>query len=113
MFYRPKAVALDKTQAAKGDWVEKVTLRRDGDQYVVNNPTPYFLTLVEGRPSEKGAPVHFTPAMVSPKGQATLDASAGELGNNPVLTYVNDYGGRPQIQFTCSANSCQAKLLKQ
>lgn len=112
MFYRPQAIALDKTQSAKGDWVEKVTLQRNGDKYVVNNPTPYFLTLVEGRTSAKGVPVQFTPVMVSPKGQAALQASTGALGNSPVLTYVNDYGGRPQIQFTCSGNTCTAKLVK-
>ena len=111
LFYRPAAITLDKTQAAKGDWVEKVTLARQGDKFVVNNPTPYYLTIVEGRSSAKGTPVGFTPIMVAPKGQAAIEASASALGNSPVLTYVNDYGGRPQIQFTCGGASCTAKLL--
>jgi len=50
--------------------------------------------------------------MVSPKGNASIEASAAAFGNNPVLTYVNDYGGRPKIQFTCGGASCTAKLLK-
>jgi len=25
-----------------------------------------------------------------------------------VLTYVNDYGGRPQLQFSCVAGNCTA-----
>ncbi|MCG0457708.1 fimbria/pilus periplasmic chaperone [Enterobacter cloacae complex sp. ECC445] len=112
LFYRPAAIALDKTQAAKGDWVEKVTLNRKGDKFVVNNPTPYYLTIVEGRPSAKGSPVSFRPLMVEPKGESTIEAAASVLGNSPVLTYVNDYGGRPQIQFTCSSASCTASLLK-
>lgn len=112
LFYRPAAIALDKTQAAKGDWVEKVTLTRSGDNYVVNNPSPYFLTIVEGRPSVKGSPVGFQPIMVAPKGQQKIDASASALGNAPVLTYVNDYGGRPQIQFSCAGASCTAKLVQ-
>lgn len=112
LFYRPAAIALDKTQAAKGDWVEKVTLTRNGDKYVVNNPTPYYLTIVEGRPSAKGNPVGFQPIMVAPKGVGTIEAAASALGNSPVLTYVNDYGGRPQLQFTCSGASCAASLLK-
>lgn len=112
LFYRPEAIALDKTQAANGEWVEKATLARQGDKYVINNPSPYYLTIVEGRPSAKGAPVGFTPVMVAPKGQATIDASASALGSSPVLTYVNDYGGRPQIQFSCGGTSCTAKLLK-
>lgn len=112
LFYRPQAIALDKTQAANGDWVEKVMLTRQGDKYVVNNPSPYYLTIVEGRPTAKGNPVAFQPIMVAPKGQTTIEASASALGNAPVLTYVNDYGGRPQIQFTCGGASCTAKLLK-
>lgn len=112
LFYRPAAIALDKNQAAKGDWVEKVTLTRQGDKYVVNNPSPYYLTIVEGSPAAKGKPVGFKPIMVAPKGQTPIEASASALGNSPVLTYLNDYGGRPQIQFSCGGASCTAKLLK-
>ncbi|WNY82274.1 fimbria/pilus periplasmic chaperone [Cronobacter dublinensis] len=112
LFYRPAAIALDKTQAAEGDWVEKVTLTRQGDKFVVNNPTPYFLTIVEGAPSAKGNPVGFEPVMVSPKDSTTIAASAAAFGNSPVLTYVNDYGGRPKIQFSCDGATCTAKLLK-
>ncbi|MBE4916810.1 fimbria/pilus periplasmic chaperone [Enterobacter cloacae complex sp. P6RS] len=113
MFYRPQAIALDKTQAAKGDWVEKVTLQRNGDKYVIKNASPYYLTIVEGRATAKGVPVQLTPVMVNPMAQAELQVSAGALGNSPVLTYVNDYGGRPQIQFSCGGAACNAKLLKE
>ncbi|EKK5219893.1 fimbria/pilus periplasmic chaperone [Cronobacter sakazakii] len=112
LFYRPAAIALDKTQAANGDWVEKVTLTRQGDKFMVNNPTPYFLTIVEGTAGVKGKPVGFEPVMIAPKSSAAIDASAAAFGNSPVLTYVNDYGGRPKIQFTCGGASCTAKLLK-
>ncbi|WP_247649085.1 fimbria/pilus periplasmic chaperone [Enterobacter bugandensis] len=112
LFYRPKAIELDKTEAANGQWVEKVTLNRQGDKFIVNNPTPYYLTLVSGAASAKAKSVTFQPVMVSPKGQQELLASANELGNSPVLTYINDYGGRPQIQFSCSGTVCSGKLLK-
>lgn len=112
LFYRPKAIAMDKTQAADGDWVESTTLQRQGDKFILNNPSPYFLTVVIAQPSVKGKTVKFKPTMIDPHGQATLEASASELGNHPVLTYINDYGGRPQIQYTCSGNTCPAKLLK-
>lgn len=112
LFYRPAAIALDKTQAAKGDWVEKVTLTRNGDKYVVNNPTPYYLTLVEGTAGVKGKAVPFEPVMVSPKGSATLEASAAAFGASPVLSYVNDYGGRPQLQFSCGGATCTGRLVQ-
>ncbi|WP_437124508.1 fimbria/pilus periplasmic chaperone [Atlantibacter subterraneus] len=112
LFYRPAAIRLDNTQAAEGDWVEKVTLTRQGDRFVVSNPTPYFLTIVEGAPSVKGKPVGFNPVMVSPKDSATIEASAAAFGNTPVLTYVNDYGGRPQIQFSCGGTTCNGKRVQ-
>jgi hypothetical protein len=30
---------------------------------------------------------------------APLSVDAGALGNSPVLTYINDYGGRPKLDF--------------
>ncbi|EGT5711715.1 molecular chaperone [Cronobacter dublinensis subsp. dublinensis] len=113
LFYRPAAIALDKTQAAEGDWVEKITLTRQGDKYMVNNPTPYFMTIVEGTAGVKGKPVNFEPLMVGPKSSAAIEASASAFGTSPVLSYVNDYGGRPHIQFSCNGATCTAKLLKE
>lgn len=113
LFYRPAAIQLDKTEAAQGDWVEKVTMTRQGDKFVVNNPTPYFLTIIEGAPSVKGKPVGFEPIMVSPKDSKAIEAPAAAFGASPVLTYVNDYGGRPQIQFSCAGVTCTGKLVKE
>lgn len=112
LFYRPDSIALDKTQSAQGDWVEKVTLKRQGDTYIVDNPTPYFLTLVEAHISANGDSVPLKPGMVNPKSTMKLEASAEKLGTHPVLSYINDYGGRALIQFTCDSNLCSAKLLK-
>lgn len=113
MFFRPEAIALDKTQAARGDWIEKVTLKRTGNKYVVNNPTPYYLTIVSGAASKTSEPVKLQPLMVAPKSSSELDSLASDLGNNPVLNYINDYGGKPKIQFSCSGDTCQAKLIKE
>ena len=110
LFYRPKALVTTKSDAP---WQEKLTLTRNGNGYQVNNPTPYYVTLVDGtsRPGGKSAS-GFKPLMIAPRGQAALSAGAGELGNSPVLTYINDYGGRPQLQFTCSGNTCKASPVK-
>lgn len=112
MFYRPAAIALDKTDAAGGEWTEKLTLTLQGDQFTVNNPTPYFITIVEGAPSVKGAAIGFEPVMVAPKSSLPIKASAAAFGNSPVFSYVNDYGGRPKIQFSCSGATCTSKLIQ-
>lgn len=110
LFYRPKALM---TTSGDVPWQEKISLTKLGDSYVVNNPTPYFVTLVDGSATVKGETVKgFEPLMVEPKGKGTLKASASALGNSPVLTYINDYGGRPQLKFSCSGSSCQATPVK-
>ncbi|QJU38086.1 fimbria/pilus periplasmic chaperone [Serratia marcescens] len=103
LFYRPAGLGID-TNAPPPQ--EQLTLTKQGDKYVVNNPTPYYVTLVDAG-SSKSAPVKaFEPMMVPPKGSLPLTVSAASVGNSPVLTYVNDYGGRPQLSFSCSGNRC-------
>ncbi|WP_419246384.1 fimbria/pilus periplasmic chaperone [Serratia sp. NFX21] len=110
LFYRPKALSNTEGTAP---WQEQLTLTKQGDKYQVNNPTPYYVTIVDASSKQGGGSASgFKPLMVAPKGNETLSVGASALGNAPVLTYVNDYGGRPQLQFTCSGNSCQAKPVK-
>ena len=111
LFYRPKA--LSNTEGV-APWQEQLTLTKQGDKYQVNNPTAYYVTIVDASSKQGGASASgFEPLMVAPKGNETLSVGVSALGNTPVLTYVNDYGGRPQLQFTCSGSNCQAKPIKQ
>ncbi|HEP1044386.1 TPA: fimbria/pilus periplasmic chaperone [Serratia marcescens] len=105
LFYRPAAIAPERNAAP---WQEQLTLSKQGDKYVVNNPTPYYVTLIDAA-SRKGAEgaKGFEPLMVPPKGNAPLTVSAGSLGGSPVLTYINDYGGRPQLSFSCAVAVCK------
>ena len=108
LFYRPLAIA-QKKGLSEAPWQEQLTLSRQGERYQVNNPTPYFITLIEAAPDLKTAsPADFKPIMVPPKSQQDLGLSTKVLGEKPVLTYVNDYGGRPQLQFSCVAGTCTA-----
>ncbi|BEL77374.1 Chaperone protein papD precursor [Serratia marcescens] len=105
LFYRPAAIAPERNAAP---WQELLTLTRQGDKYIVNNPTPYYVTLIDAatRKGVEGAK-GFEPFMVPPKGSAPLTVSAASVGGSPVLTYINDYGGRPQLSFSCSGSSCK------
>lgn len=105
LFYRPAGIAID-TNAPPPQ--EQLTLTKQGDKYVVNNPTPYYVTIVDAA-SKKGGPAvkTFEPIMVPPKGNLPLTVSATAVGENPVLTYVNDYGGRPTLSFSCSSTTCK------
>ena len=108
LFYRPAALAAKKG-LSEAPWQEQLTLIRKGDSYQINNPTPFFITVIEAAPGLKAAsPADFKPLMIPPKTQQDLGLSTKALGDKPVLTYVNDYGGRPQLQFSCVAGSCSA-----
>lgn len=104
LFYRPAAIAIEKNAPPPQ---EKLTLTRQGDKYVVNNPTPYYVTIVDAGPQKgTGGVKGFEPFMIPPKGNAPLTVNATSVGRSPVLTYVNDYGGRPQLTFNCSGSTC-------
>ncbi|CUW22150.1 Chaperone protein PapD precursor [Serratia grimesii] len=110
LFYRPQALAV--VHDAK-PWQEQLTLTKQGDRYRVNNPSAYFVTLVDGGRSVNGPGASdFEPLMVAPKSSGLLNVGVAALGGSPVLTYVNDYGGRPQLQFSCNGEHCTATPIK-
>ncbi|WP_460150820.1 fimbria/pilus periplasmic chaperone [Pseudomonas sp. S3_A03] len=107
LFYRPQAIEPSQ-QDLSNPWQEKLTLTRAGDHYIVNNPTPYYVTLVDARSTKDGKTVAgFEPMMVAPKDSLKLKPTATALGTAPYLSYVNDYGGRPLLAFTCRGETCQ------
>ncbi|MEB0104718.1 fimbria/pilus periplasmic chaperone [Pseudomonas sp. MH9.3] len=106
LFYRPQAITPSQ-QDLSNPWQQKLTLTREGEHYKVNNPTPYYVTLVDARSTKEGKTLPgFEPLMVPPKGALALGPTAQSLGNAPYLAYVNDYGGRPVLAFTCTGNTC-------
>ncbi|WP_448885531.1 fimbria/pilus periplasmic chaperone [Citrobacter telavivensis] len=111
LFYRPEAIAIGRGEENEAQ--KKLTLTRQGDGWQLNNPTPYFVTIVAASSTAKGkSPADFTPVMVEPKGNIALGTSAAALGNSPVLTFVNDFGGRPQLTFSCNGSTCTVSNLK-
>lgn len=106
LFYRPKNI-LPTSEQANTPWQEKITLTRQGDKYTVTNPTPYYVTIVDAAAKVDGKTVaDFDPIMIAPRSSQILAGSANALGNKPVLTYINDYGGRPTLTFQCQGQDC-------
>ncbi|WP_053141978.1 fimbria/pilus periplasmic chaperone [Erwinia billingiae] len=111
MFYRPAALALHPSEANIPQ--KQLTLSKEGDRYRLNNPTGYYVTIVRAAAAEKGADLAgFKSDMVAPKGSIMLNGSASALGAHPVLTFINDYGGRPQLIFNCSGATCTVSSVK-
>ncbi|WP_336777672.1 fimbria/pilus periplasmic chaperone [Pantoea sp. USHLN256] len=109
LFYRPQGLTIDNNAPAPQ---LKMTLKKNGDQYVAVNPTPYYITLSAVGKDAKDSFASFEPVMVSPKSEAPLKVSVAQVGQSPVLTYINDYGGRPQLKFNCNAQQCTASEVK-
>ncbi|HHR1398241.1 fimbria/pilus periplasmic chaperone [Klebsiella oxytoca] len=108
IFWRPASIKVDaKSESFPG--IQNVTLAKNGNNYTLNNPTPYHLTFVEGRSAVKGKGKEgFEPVMVAPKAQATLNVGASDLGATPVLVFVNDYGSLRLLPFQCTGFVCKA-----
>jgi chaperone protein PapD len=106
LFYRPEAIIPERGAV----WQDQVTITKQGATLKVNNPTPYYITyvgLAHPKGKEKTAIKGFSAFMVSPK--AELDAKIPEaLGNEFIISYVNDFGGYMDIKYQCVGNTCKA-----
>lgn len=102
LFYRPAPIAIDSDVI----WQEKVVLTKVGDGYQIHNPTPYYLTVIGISGQAKSDSANdFRPVMVPPK--STLKA-VSPVYATPYVTYINDFGGRPELKFTCNGSECCA-----
>ena len=101
LFYRPESL-----KAKPGEiWQEKLVLHKVADGYRIENPTPYYITVIGMGNTKKAAEnAPFEAVMVAPKSSEQVVVQ----GNTPYLTYINDYGGRPVLSFTCSGSQCTA-----
>lgn len=107
LFYRPETLTSVNNTS---QWQEKLTLSKQGDRVIVNNPTPYYITIVNINSVNNN---EFKPVMVSPFGQDYLGLVTSQLGNHPELSYVDDYGGRPTLKFSCMTSVCQVVSVKE
>ncbi len=100
LFYRPASITPNRDVV----WQEQLQLTKTATGYRIENPTPYFVTVIDL--GEKGkSTADIQPVMIAPKSAESVKTPAL---HTPVLTYINDYGGRPQITFTCQGERCLA-----
>lgn len=103
MFYRPTAIIPKKFSR----WDDQLILKRTNKGYTVDNPTPYFMTIIAIRGSEKDAVAQgFKSVMIAPKSSNHINS---EHFKEPHLTTINDFGGKPTLAFHCTGEICKAK----
>ncbi|HGB4478450.1 TPA: molecular chaperone [Salmonella enterica] len=102
LFYRPASVKAEPNAV----WQDQLILNKVTDGWRIENPTPYYITVIGLGGSEKEAKEgKFEAVMLAPKSEQTVKAASY---GTPWVTYINDYGGRPALQFQCAGTRCTA-----
>lgn len=104
IFYRPAAL---KNNDLATPWQSQLVLNMRDNRWQITNPSAYYITLVDAQVSQQGPHVaSFTPFMLAPGASEMLPGNAANYGKTPIFTYLNDYGGRPEITFKCDSQQC-------
>lgn len=102
LFYRPKAIKAKPNEV----WQDQLVLNKINGGYRIENPTPYYVTVIGLGGSEKQAKEGvFEAVMLAPKSSQTVKSGTY---STPYLSYINDYGGRPVLSYSCSGERCTA-----
>ncbi len=112
LFYRPISIIAEKDAI----WQEELIVKKTATGITIENPTPYHITLsslkLDGQKQGGGDIRGFESIMIAPKSQQSVTLS-DRIPNRFVMTYINDYGGQPEMTFSCSANNvCLPDVLK-
>ncbi|MGO2333493.1 fimbrial biogenesis chaperone [Providencia sp.] len=100
LFYRPEGIVAQ----SKTDWTKHITLTATPSGYMLNNPTPFYLTVIGlGNSQKQSEESDFDAVMIPPKSNQIIKSSNF---STPYLTYINDYGGKPSLAFKCQASKC-------
>lgn len=107
LFYRPESIVPEKMKR----WDDQLILHKSNNGYIVENPTPYYITLIGITGAEK-QPVakRFEAIMIEPKSSANIKS---QIFSTPYVTTINDYGGKPTLEFQCVGDVCRADNNKQ
>ncbi len=100
LFYRPASIVAEPGAV----WQNQLVLHKTAEGYQMENPTPYHITIVGISAQTKGDEgKDFTPVTLPPKSRTDVKSGVYDA---PVVTYINDYGGRPTLAFSCAQQRC-------
>lgn len=107
LFYRPAAIIPEKYSRQD----DKLVLYPGTGGYKVENPTPYYMTVL-GITGEEGQaiPKSMKAVMIAPKSSEFIRSDIYPV---PHLTTINDFGGKPVLGFPCQNGACRANVQKQ
>ncbi|EGS1130239.1 fimbria/pilus periplasmic chaperone [Salmonella bongori CFSAN000509] len=103
LFYRPDGIKKNASERSE----EKVTVTRHNDKLVINNPTPYYITLGYLGVDNKGSFPGFDSLMIAPF--SSQDFHAKWHGDTLQVGYIDDFGGLHVNQYHCAGSLCSLK----
>ncbi|CAI1076833.1 Chaperone protein papD precursor [Serratia entomophila] len=104
LFYRPESIIPEKMTR----WDDQLVLHKIGNGYRVENPTPYYMTVIGIAGAEKQAVAKdFEAIMIEPKSSVNIKS---QTFSAPHVTTINDFGGKPTLAFRCSGDICRADV---
>ena len=113
LFYRPTAIVPETPGAV---WQNQLIFHKQGQRWTVDNPTPYFVTLIgfSRKPEAQGGGrlTDFPGIMIPPKSSLDFNVSDASVCQFSMM-YVNDFGGHPELKFSCTGNVCKALPMEQ
>lgn len=102
LFYRPESIVPEKMTR----WDDQLVLHKTSNGYRVENPTPYYMTLIGITGAERQVVAKdFDAVMIEPKSSTNIKS---KIFVTPYVTTINDYGGKPTLEFNCSGDICRA-----
>ncbi|MCX3071373.1 fimbrial biogenesis chaperone [Providencia stuartii] len=102
LFYRPSAI-LDK---ANTTYQRELILTETSQGYKIKNPTPFHITIIGiGKTAQASLESDFSVVMIKPFGE--IEIKSKKL-NHFFLTYIDDFGGKKSIPFSCQQAQCVA-----
>lgn len=108
LFYRPSAIVPPEPGAV---WQNQVVFHKKGRQWSVENPTPYFVTVIglSRKPEAEGSGrlTDFPGMMVAPKSSMDFKVTDASISQFTMM-YVNDFGGHPELKYRCTGDTCRA-----
>lgn len=104
LFYRPDSIIPEPNSV----WQNEMILHKVAGGYRIENPTPYYITIIGLGADENSSKVdEFDPVMIAPK--SSKKVMVDKSFNTAYLTYINDYGGRPTLALPCIGGLCSYK----
>ncbi|WP_421356692.1 molecular chaperone [Pseudocitrobacter faecalis] len=107
LFYRPASIIPERYSRQD----EKLVLHRVSGGYRIENPTPYYITVLGVTGGEKQSVAKdFQSVMIEPKSSGIVRSGTFSA---PWLTTINDFGGKPGLAFRCNGDICRADPVTQ